>query len=282
MFVRVLNCVINGIPIGGLRIDFDVTQTKQTTKKEPDVGVIKIYNLTPATRSLINKIGSYVVLNAGHLDSLPAPIFSGVLKDYREEPASLETVSVFEVEDRGGVFGANSLYSMKMSLSFPMGTLASAIIAAISGYSATPLSNIIPGDYVYLSGFSYVGILKNALDKVVHDALDLEWYVNDGRLYVHNPSLPQIGLPAVITPLSGMIGSPEKIVEEEDNGKAKIKVTKYKVKTLLNPRLFVGQTVNVSSKKEVMSGVFKIETVHKYGSNYSNDFYSEITARALT
>jgi hypothetical protein len=284
MFNRFLNLNVNGIPIQNLRIDFDINQADRKRTKEPNNGVIKVYNLSPATRKLISVANSSVTLNAGHVDSVPAPIFFGILRDYTEENTSKDVISILEVEDRGGVFGQNDIDTLKLSLSYPPGSTATGIIAGIAGFSATPLANVPLGDYIFLDGWSFTGLLRKALDQIVYDILDLTYDIQNGFLYINDPILPTIGIPTVVTALNGLIGSPQKFTEIETQGKQaliKKSVEKIKFTTILNPRSVVGQQITLTSTVEKIAGVFKIESLRKYGSNWTNDFYNEYIVRSF-
>lgn len=275
-FLRILNVNINNVAISGVRIDFDVKKSNQKKTKEPNTAEIKIYNLAPWTRKKISELNKFVTLNAGHIDNIPAAIFTGIVRDYREENNNTEIISVVEVEDRGGQ-GSDDLYKLKRSISFPPLTSATSIIGSIAGFAGVPFVSTPIRDYFYISGFSYVGLLSKALDKVVYDALKMDWFIEDGKLFVEDKDFPNINLLMPISARSGLIGSPEKFTEEED-GK---EIEKYKFLTLLNPRYYVGQSVSVISEKEPMTGLYKIESIRLYGSNYSSDFYNEYIVRAL-
>ena len=275
-YLRLLNVVVNGLPIFSLRIDFDIQQSNQASTDEPNTGEIKIYNLSPITRKLISIPKSLIVVNAGHLDNIPAPIFLGKLKSYREENTNTEVISVLEVEDNGGLL---DLHTMKMSFFYPPLSPASSVIAGIAGFAGTPLASIPIRNHIFLNGFSHSGLLKNALDIVVKDVLKMDWFIDKALLFISDPLIPSVSLPTIISAANGLIGSPEKIVE--DSNKKLLPTKKYKFKTMLNPRHFIGQTVTVVSKVELMIGVFKITSLRKYGSNYTNDFYNEYIVESL-
>jgi hypothetical protein len=274
-FLRILNINVNGLPISGMRIDFDITESNQKKTKEPNTAEIRIYNLAPITRNKISN-GQFLTLNAGHIDNIPAPIFNGRIKEYKEENTTTEIISVLQVEDRGGN-GENDLYKTKKSIFFPPLTTAVSICGSICGFAGTPLASAPIRDYIFIDGFSHTGLLKKALDKVVYDCLKMEWFVDSGRVFIEDENFPTISLATALSPTNGLIGSPEKFVEEEHGQK----IDKYKVKCLLNPRSVVGQSLTVFSKVCPMNGVFKIENIRKYGSNYTTDFYNEYIVRAI-
>jgi len=279
MFNRVLNVAVNGVLIGGLRIDFDFLQSTRKNTDEPDNGEIKIYNLSPYTRKLISKIGSAVTLNAGHIDNLAAPIVYGTLTNYREERTDTDIASILEIEDKGGVFGQNAIETTKRSLSFPPGVTANSVIATIASLSALPIASVPFIDYVFLDGYSFSGLLKSALDDIVYNVLRLEWHITNGALYVLGDDIPALAPPQAITALTGLIGGVETYYEEERGKLTPVK--KYKFRTLVTSRVFVGMTVPVVSVAEKITAVTKIESIRKYGSNWTNEFYNDYTGRAI-
>lgn len=277
-FSRVLNCQIGSITIQNLRIDFEIKKSNREKTKEENICTLKIYNLAPSTRKLISKLDQLVLVNGGYIDSTPSPIFIGTLKDYNEVKTKTDIISEITVKDAGGLPGEESIYSLKTPLFFSPGFTATGIIAAIAALTNTPLGSPITKELIYLGGFSFIGFVKKALDKVVYDGIKQTWYVDDAKLFVVEKDAPIFGVPWIVTNLTGLIGSPEESSEEiKDQKKRKDKDKKFidmvSFKTLLQPRAVVGQMVSLTSIK--VNGDYKITDFKHYGSNYSNDFYTE-------
>ena len=133
--------------------------------------------------------------------------------------------------------------------------------------------------YVFLDGYSFSGILKDALDEVVRDILRVNWYVLDGRLHVEDPSLPSTTIPQVINAATGLIGRIDDVSEEDEKTKETIK--KYQFRTFITPRVFVGQNVTLSSTVDAISAAVKVESIRKQGSNWTNDFYNDCIGRVV-
>lgn len=281
MFLRVLNVTIPGFLISGLRIDFDIMQTNREKTKEPDGGDITIYNMSPSSRKILRAAQKQpIFLNAGHLDNLAATVFSGTITGYREENQTTELLSILEVENRGGPIGDVDFETIAISLTFPPGTTASSIIATLASLAGVPLAEVPLKDYVFLDGYSYSGVLKGALDEVVEECLAVNWYVNANKLYVSDPGTLSVGIPQVINASTGMIGSIEAFEEQDPKNKKKV-LQKYRFKTLISSRVFVGSTVVIQSRIEGVNATVKIESIHKYGSNWATDYYNEYIGREI-
>ena len=75
---REVICLINFIPIQGIRIDFNI---KKTDNDKPNTGVIKLYNISDITkRNITLAADTPIQITAGYQDVGPAPIFIGRIK----------------------------------------------------------------------------------------------------------------------------------------------------------------------------------------------------------
>ncbi len=236
-------------------IDFRVPFS---TSKDPDISEVKIYNLS---QSSIASIGSkaYVILNAGYKGDI-GNILSGKIENINTEWQGVDKITILKVSD-GGFEWRNS----KVQKTYQAGSTAKYIMQDLASMLGLEIAEVNPKkDITYKLGKSISGSVEVALKQLVKDT-ESKMYIHKGRLYIRDET-KGTATGFLLNSDTGLIGSPERIEEENKKGK---KVIKYKVKSLLNHKISTDSLIKVESK--TINGNYRVESgVH------TGDFITEM------
>ena len=235
-------------------IDFRVPFS---TKEEPDISEIRIYNLSDST---IESIGAkaYVILNAGYKGDV-GNILSGKIENISTEWQGVDKITTLKVSD-GGFEWRNAT----VNKTYQAGTKASYIMADLTSILGLEVGEISPkNDIEYKLGKSISGRVEWALKRLVKDT-ESKMYINKGRIFIRDENKgTETGF--LLNSDTGLISSPEKVEEEKDGQK----VIKYKVQSLLNHRISTDSLIQIESK--TINGNYRVESgVH------TGDFITEM------
>jgi hypothetical protein len=245
--------VQQAISIEALRVVFKV---KRTLKKEPSHSKITIYNLAPATRAQFSPgKDARVWLSAGYIGAV-GEIFQGDVtyaQASREEPDSLLELELGD--------GARAYKHARAAESFAPGTTRGDILRRLVAQcgldpgNAPDYYNALTGQAV--NGYSVDGQVQRSLTEVLA-AEHLTWSVQGGAIQIL-PAVGYVAKPAILlTPLTGLIGSPKWGSPEKKGGKRTLKF-----QSLLQAQLVPGGRVQLEA--EDAKGVFVLQKVEHTG-----------------
>jgi len=234
----------------GFRVPF-------STKEEPDISEVKIYNLS---QNSIQSIGAkaYAILNAGYKGDV-GNILSGKIENISTVWEGVDKATVLKVSD-GGFEWRNA----KINKTYQAGTKASYIMADLASILGLEVGEISPkNDIEYKLGKSISGHVETALKQLVKDT-ESKMYINKGRIFIRDENKgTETGF--LLNSDTGLIGSPEKVEEEKDGQK----VIKYRVQSLLNHKISTDSLIQIESK--TINGIYMVESgVH------TGDFITEM------
>ena len=192
-----------GLEITDLRIQFEI---EKTAKKNPNSSSIKIYNLTKATRTELEKPNTRCVLYAGYKDQDgPQLIFQGDVTFAWTQFQLPDVITEFELGD-----GASEIRDTTISVGYDKGIKSKQILADVAKKMDVPLvvpSNLV--DRVWEHGLSYFGSARTLLDKVTKGS-DSEWSIQNGTLQVIKTGMVTTRQGIVLSANSGLVGFPER------------------------------------------------------------------------
>jgi hypothetical protein len=233
--LRKLSCII-GTP-GGKAIEFSsfrVTFTiKRGDRQTPNTADVRIYNLSDNTANQVQNEFTYIALQAGYQANFGL-IFQGTVKQVRkgrqdQKDSYLDVTAADGDEAYNFATAIGSLaagYSAQDHWAFlnkqmqPYGITAGAAPFLSTNRSAT--------------GRVLCGMAKDELRTFANDQ-GCPWSIQDGQLTLIQKTGYVAGNVPLISPQSGLIGVPE----QTQNGIA--------IRTLLNPRLKIGQLIQLQS-----------------------------------
>jgi len=249
-----------------LRVTFSV---EKSLNRDPNKAEVVIYNLNEEHRKSLQKKNVPCIIEAGYVGSLEK-IFSGDLAYASNNRDGVSWVSKLQSKDGGDKYS-----SARMSKSFGPGTQFKQVLkqAAESlgvgpGNTRDAISGVLRGGLTqFTKGVTLTGKVSDVLDKLVPTA-GLEWSIQDGQLQI----LPLKGVTQqtviVLSPDSGMVGSPEL-------GEKGI----VKIKSLLMGGLTPGRKLKIEAS--LVTGFFRIEKVKHFGDTWGSDWYSEVEAKPI-
>lgn len=265
---RVYRLQVDTLLITGLRVAFNV---EKTSTSEPNKARIAVYGLNPDNRAHLSRLKSArVELSAGYEGNL-AQLFLG---DTRRGPTgiqhakhSTDWVTTLECGD-----GEEAYASARFSGSFAPGTSVADVARAMAASIGVGLGNLEEtlkaggfrqGLSTFPSGFAARGRAAEELTELL-ETLGLEASIQDGALVVLKPGDTLKGQAVLLTPETGLLGSPA-----YNSGEGKDAATApptLKVSSLLQPALRPGVQVRVESR--AVTGYFKVKAVSHVGDTH--------------
>jgi hypothetical protein len=262
-FVQV---VPDALKITGLRVQFKITKSD---RREANNSSIVVYNLNEHSRSMLEGKGVRCILSAGY-EGTEAQIFSGDARliDHRHENG-VDWITKFHIGD-----GERALTFSNVNESFSPGAAAKDIVArlikAIGLDSGNALQKAKELTGAYARGYVACGRASDELERV----LEPEGYtysIQDGRIEILGPGQTLEDVGPLISPETGLVGSPEWSTPDKKTGKRHLKV-----KSLLQPRIRPGQRFPVKSAKH--NGFLKAHVVEFEGDTAEGPWYTNIEA----
>ncbi len=264
-----------------LRVTFGI---EKSDNRDPNRATVEIYNLSGTNRKTL-QAGSDLaqtmrgagqvydwplVVKAGYVGS-KAQIFSGDIVYADSRLNGTEWVTTIEAED-----GGNAFRSARLSKSYGKGTTVAQVLTDLAAALGVGLGNSAAkfaagserGYLSFVNGVAVNGKVSKLLDKYVTSA-GYRWSIQDGQLQVLGPDETLLDSIAVISSLTGLVGSPER-------GEKGI----VKLRSLLQPTIQPGRRCQVVSR--MVSGQYKALAVKHFGDTFGQDWYTEFEGRPLT
>lgn len=303
LFHRVAELIVGqsggpGISIKDLRFSFKIEKSASETLNR---SIVKIYNLNPTNRALVETPNNVLILKAGYVDDIGAvTIFVGIARRVLTKKISADWVTEIELDD-----GLIAYRDSKNSISFAPGTSAVAVMTYIANQFNLPVRPFPPGiiDKQYADGYAFVGHTRNAMTEVC-DYLGLEWSIQNQQIQILIQGGVAKRTAVLISANTGMISSPEleaktmslvaaakrgittnsagvitRAPKAFGSGKERLQVQGYRVKSLLNPTIEPGGIMQVQAIG--IDDFFRIEKVIFTGDTHAADWECESTLRFI-
>lgn len=243
-----------------IEIDFDIPFSAES--EEPDIAEVNLYNLSDSTIASIESKG-YVYVNAGYRNlNNKGNILTGKLEDIITSWEGTDKVIKILASD-----GGDAWRNVTVNKTYAVGSMASYIMRDLANLMGYEVADISPKeDIEYKLGKTITGKAEQALRQLVKDTKS-KMFVNKGRIYIRDKEKgTETGFR--LTPKTGLVGSPEKVIEEIDG----VEVVKYKVTMLLNPLIATDSLIEVQSR--VLNGRFRV-----LEGRHTKDFNTEVLVR---
>lgn len=266
LFGRSVTVVVGSLLIKGLRVQF---KAKKSTKKEPNELELVIYNLSETSRASLQAKGTRIIVEAGYGET-SAQIFSGDSRLIDHQHEGPNWVTKVQCAD-----GERAYLYARVNESFRAGTTVANVFARVA--EATGLDAVDAVATVrrtvteqFTRGYTARGRASAEIDRLLKNR-GLEWSIQDGRLQVVAPGVAITTQAVLLSPSTGLIGSPTHGTPAK-KGKAQT----LKVKSLLQPGLRPAAKIRIESA--ATNGDFRVETVIHQGDSLGQDWYSEVEA----
>ncbi len=243
------------LEINNLRMAFEIKKNLDSTPAE---GWVSIYNLTEANQAFIAHKADRVRVFAGYGSDL-ALLFDGDIANIdraRREQDRITTISL-----GGNLFKLTDAY-VSLSFSGPV-TLRQIIRKALPTFALSGVQGLDTLPDITKYNYAYSGKTGDMMDSLLHH-MEFDWFEEDGTLVILPPDGGFDDRVPLISPATGMLGSPAKTEEG------------LKVTTLLQPGLRPGGVIKVTAYNPEYSGYWKIRQLYLRGDNRQNQFSAEL------
>ena len=241
--------------IEGFRIKFSCEKSNESN---PNKAQVEIYNLSESTRSMMELKGAKFQLQAGYDGNLESFFFGDITKVVHKIDG-LDVISTLEVRD-----GDNKHRNAFINKGYPPNTTVAQVFQDLT-QSFKPLGVVMVGvpKGKFGNGYTASGLSREVMNTLCKQH-DLEWSFQHEVLQIVPKKGFLLNLPVVVSPATGLIGSPEKT----EKG--------IQFKTLLNSKLVPGTRIKLESR--LINGIYKIRKVSHEGDSHQGDFISTCDA----
>lgn len=242
-------------PAGGAGYRFEDEHQEFTVKgfrsSKPNECTVKIENLSKATIGFLEQKDLVLMLEAG--ETVPGALFRGSV-----QPRGVTTDNSLpkRVTEIKAVDGRRLWRDAKAAVSYPPGIAVAGVvqdllkIATLQGFAVAP-GNVYPTD-AFPAGYYYVGRWRDALTEILWPR-GYVWTIQDRTIYVGLQTALNPGTVPLISPTTGLIGSPKRTAKGVD----------FECK--LDPRVRPGWGVQLQS--DFVTGLFRVVVREHEGDN---------------
>jgi hypothetical protein len=270
LFQRAYVLTVDTTRITGLRVAFSI---KKTLKPEPNTAEIRVWNLNAERRKSIKDRHVACVLTGGYLESAGL-LFSGDARFITHTQTGPDWVSKIVCGD------GERAYSLdRVSASFGPGTPVAAVMDSVAG----TLQGISTGNVkqalagvggVFKNGFAAADNSFKTLQSLSRSQ-GLNLSIQDGAFSLLSENGLEPGTAILLTPETGLVGSPETASPEKKGGALRVKA-----RSLLQANLRPGRAVELRSA--AIAGVFRVEVVEHKGDTHGGEWYTDLELKPVT
>lgn len=249
--------------IEDLHFTFNV---EKNLKNEPNTCECTIYNLSERSRVEFDTVGGKFSLLAGYEDATAMVFYGDVTKvDHSRDGA--DWVTKIQAGD-----GQRSRKWARVSQTFKGGALVAEVgrvTGSVMGIDPGNLEEKLAGRVEqYATGHVASGNASREFDKVML-RLGYLWSVQDGRLQVLRPGEATTETIAVLSPSTGLVGSPE-----HGTATGKGKPATLKARALLTPTILPGRRVQLEDCSA--AGLYRVLKVSHSGDTHGSDWFTTL------
>lgn len=307
LFDRVSELIVGqsgktGLSIKDLRMSFSIEKSLNETL---NTSTIKIYNLSPDSRKTVETPNNALILKAGYADDKGAlTIFVGIVRRTLTRREGADWVTELELDD-----GLIAYRDSKYSTTFKPGSSGLDVMRQVADQFGLPVLNMPEGleDKTYPNGFSFVGRVRDAMNKVCN-YMGCEWSIQNQEIQILKKGGSRARTALVVSQDSGMIGSPEleaKTMSEKlaakqglttnsdgvvtvqsdkptatgKTPKDRLEVQGYKVNMFLQPTVLPGDAIKIKARG--VDNFFKVEKVTHQGDTHGPEWVTEVSVRFI-
>jgi hypothetical protein len=248
-----------------LRIDFEVEKSRESNA---NTGKITVYNLSKPSRDVISIEGAKYILKAGYFGFGETPLIEEVssgdvvsVDTIRSGPDLVTTIKIGE--------GIKALGEKTLDKSYEQGTSVKTVVDEMAKELGV-VKSTIEGvkDAVFNSGYSATGKIKDRLDELTAKE-GLEWNIQNNELQIlpKNGSTKEEAI--FLSKDTGLLKAYKG--KSEVNGVKDLKDIVF-FEALLNPRIKIGQKIQVVSEINGIDQVVIVRKIKYQGSNREGKF----------
>ena len=271
LFDRIVLLECAGLQWRDLRVTFAVSRTSTS---KPNKAEIKVWNLSETSRVAVAAKGAALRLSAGYANATGGNVgvvFAGQVDFAQSARDGPDIVTTIYAAD------GRTAWARAASKSWSAGTPHADLVAYLANEMGLALA---PTSLANVKGsargpFALYGYAHRDLDTLLA-GLGLQWSIQEGVLQIVAPDAAVQGVAIVLSPESGLIGSPE--VAEPKKAKGKTRPA-LKCKALLQPELAPGRRVRLQARDH--AGDYRIDRADHAGDSYEGDFVTALHLSAV-
>jgi hypothetical protein len=237
--------------------------------RKPATAKIEVYNQSPASRKWVQTRGKLVQLNAGYT-GLDGVLFRGDIRRVSVQHKGVDIITSIEAGD-----GERAVMESTMRVTLGPGTTTLDALREISSTMGLTVGHVdLPvNPRVLLNGQTMAGPARKYLDNLAEE-FGCDWWVADGQLQIVSQQSPLPGSVLLVSPDTGLVGSPSAITKERNN---RTRVVGVKWTQLLRPDLRPGYLVQLDARD--FRGLYVIRKIRFVGdSGYDTSYYADVEA----
>lgn len=243
-----------------LHVQFSIERTEQKTSNTAKVSV---WNLSQDHINALGEKDCIVELRAGYGGSMTV-VFGGVVTKVETEMDDGDRKTSVEVTDT-----RVELRDTWISLSYNGKINTKKILDDIGSQMGVTITYSYNAEFIDIpNGYSYVGKAEGALTKIC-DTSKLVWSIQNGVLQIKKQYDTLLREVYVLSPDSGLVGYPNKLVKGKANSDQKNQ-DGYEVTYLMNAAINIDDYVYLQSK--VATGYFRVSKIQIDGDNFEGDW----------
>lgn len=272
LFDRVINVQVGEkLFPNNLRITFDIIKTNESICNQAS---IVIYNLSENSRNQIKDLDTEITLHAGYSEYTGVKlVFKGNVLRANHTYSLPDIMTKIEAGD-----GIKALRETRNTVSFEEKTKVKDVLQKVAGDLGLEIREIPEVEGEYAQGFSFVGSVKDALDKVC-ERCDASWSIQDNQLQITKDKAASVHAPVKINKIDGLLEKLEPLgdVRQYLLGTDDVIKSGYRFRTLLNPDIQPGRKLTLGG----YPGAFRVERVQHQGDNFEGDFISIVEVKEI-
>lgn len=265
--IETIELVVDPTALGSsLDVAFSV---ERSLKPEPNTAEIQVWNLNEDHRARLEELERVpATIEAGY-EEQTALLFSGSLRTVFTVREGADLLTTLQSGD-----GEKEYQQSRVNLSIAPATPNTSVLEQITkalGISQGNLSTVSALLAASPPLLPQGGVLSGSASQImtrVTQSLGFEWSIQDGALQLLQVSAPLQGTAVLLTPNTGLVGSPS--VDSEGILTAQ---------SLLIPDIFPGRLLVLESER--LSGNYRVEKCAYSGNTAAADWYIDIEAKKL-
>lgn len=258
------------VTIRNLRFSFEIKRTLASDTNNPDISIVKIYNLSESTRNKIEEPDQFIQVFAGYNEAEGAKlIYSGDIIDINKDIESVNNIVTIQAQD-----GGRAIREKKVSVAYGANTNVKQILKdAVNSIGLPlklPIDKLNIPDIKITNSEAFAGNSKTLIDKYSAKA-GYQWTVINGEVALIPINAADNSRAVLLSSKTGLIGTPKKI---------SIKVGKenkdgWEISSLLQSNLQIGGPVLIDSSIVDSNSTFKILELYHSGDTHGSDWTSK-------
>lgn len=264
LFNRKVRIIVGDRLVEDLRVRFTV---RKSNTKEPNTLSAEVFNLAEKSRAALKEKGVRIILEAGYETTL-AQVFAGDARTVDHLHEGPNWVTKIECGD-----GEKSYRYRKVNESFRAGTAVADVFSKVTSQAELDVREAVA--FVrqviteqFTQGYVAAGPVSAELDRLLKGR-GFEWSIQDGRLQVTQAGQPTKDSAVLLSPSTGLVGSPAHGAPEEKGGPAVLRV-----RSLLQPSLTPGRKVLLDAAG--LKGLFRVVKVTHSGDTHGPEWLSDL------